>query len=58
MLFAATLKQRGRDLSFVELSSFAHDGTGIRYLLGVLKPMSAIKGELTELNIARFLALS
>lgn len=58
VLFAATLKQRGRDLSFVELSSFAHDGTGLRYLLGTLKPISAIKGDLAALSIARFLELS
>lgn len=34
VLFSATLKHDGKDASFVELSSFAHDGTGWRYLAG------------------------
>lgn len=32
--FRATVFDRGRDVSFVERSSFAHDGTGWRYLFG------------------------
>jgi SEC-C motif-containing protein len=34
VLFVAHLAKRGKDASFAELSSFAHDGTGIRYLAG------------------------
>lgn len=34
VLFSASVKYDGKDASFVELSSFAHDGTGWRYLAG------------------------
>jgi SEC-C motif domain protein len=34
VLFYAHVKARGRDASFIELSSFAHDGDGWRYLFG------------------------
>lgn len=34
VLFYARVRARGRDVSFVELSSFAHDGAGWRYLFG------------------------
>lgn len=37
VLFRATVLDRGRDVSFTELSSFVHDGTGWRYLFGVPK---------------------
>lgn len=33
--FHATVFAKGRDISFTELSSFANDGTGWRYLFGV-----------------------
>jgi SEC-C motif-containing protein len=35
VLFWARVKTRDKDASFVELSSFAHDGEGWRYLFGV-----------------------
>jgi SEC-C motif-containing protein len=35
VLFLASVFQKGRDVSFVELSRFAHDGVGWRYLSGV-----------------------
>ena len=34
VLFQVTMRLDGRDASFVELSSFAHDGTGWRYVGG------------------------
>ncbi|HEY1695184.1 MAG TPA: YchJ family metal-binding protein [Polyangiaceae bacterium] len=34
VLFRAGVFQKGRDVSFVELSRFAHDGVGWRYLSG------------------------
>jgi SEC-C motif-containing protein len=34
VLFAAKVFFRGRDLSFLECSDFAHDGTGWRYVTG------------------------
>ncbi len=34
VLFRVSMKLAGADASFAELSSFAHDGTGLRYLTG------------------------
>jgi SEC-C motif-containing protein len=34
VLFLAAVFEKGSDRSFVELSTFAHDGTGWRYLAG------------------------
>lgn len=34
VLFLAAVFEKGRDRSFVELSTFAHDGAGWRYLAG------------------------
>lgn len=41
VLFHAAIFESGRDLSFVELSRFRHDGTGWRYLGGDLRPLPA-----------------
>lgn len=38
VLFHARIFQAGRDVSFVEASTFLHDGTGWRYLSGELRP--------------------
>jgi SEC-C motif domain protein len=38
VLFVANIFQKGRDLSFAELSEFAHDGDGWRYLRGRIIP--------------------
>ncbi|MCA9575139.1 MAG: YchJ family metal-binding protein [Polyangiales bacterium] len=38
VLFHAQVRARGRDVSFVELSYFLHDGTGWRYLAGETRP--------------------
>ncbi len=35
--FRASVKQRGKDRSFTEKSTFLHDGTGLRYLRGELR---------------------
>ncbi len=40
VLFHVTMRWSGRDASFAELSSFAHDGTGWRYVGGVTRRMS------------------
>jgi SEC-C motif-containing protein len=34
VLFRARVMRRGKDVSFAELSYFAHDGVGLRYLSG------------------------
>ncbi len=57
VLFAVTLAERGKDRSFVELSRFAHDGRGYRYLFGTTKPRSACPRDLGALGIDEFLAL-
>jgi SEC-C motif domain protein len=51
VLFHVKMKQSGRDTSFVELSSFAHDGDGWRYVGGELRSGAAPEG----LTIASFL---
>ncbi len=43
VLFHASISVGGKDASFVELSSFAHDGVGLRYVAGVaLDPAQAL----------------
>jgi SEC-C motif-containing protein len=51
VLFHVKMKRAGKDASFVELSSFAHDGEGWRYVGGELRPGNAAEG----LTIASFL---
>ena len=41
VLFHVKMRLRGKDLSFEELSSFAHDGDGWRYVGGALEPCAA-----------------
>jgi SEC-C motif-containing protein len=41
VLFHVTMRIDGRDASFAELSSFAHDGTGWRYVGGVTRACRA-----------------
>ena len=38
VLFLARVFDRGRDLSFLERSEFAHDGQGFRYFNGTVRP--------------------
>jgi len=42
VLFIARVFQKGHDRSFVELSDFAHDGEGLRYLGGITKRLCDI----------------
>jgi SEC-C motif-containing protein len=44
VLFHARVFDQGRDLSFVELSDFLHDGEGWRYLAGLGAPAAAAAG--------------
>jgi SEC-C motif-containing protein len=58
VLFAAGLSEGGRDCSFVELSDFSHDGSGWRYLSGILVPASELGRSPEGLTIDEFLALA
>lgn len=51
VLFYANVYHHGDDLSFVELSSFANDGTGWRYLFGQPKARNEIPGDPRTLRI-------
>ena len=51
VLFHVRMKQSGKDASFAELSSFASDGTGWRYVGGELRA----RAQPEELTIASFL---
>jgi SEC-C motif domain protein len=54
VLFLARLFEGSNERSFVELSDFAHDGEGWRYLRGTLRAASAIPGDATALTITTF----
>ncbi|RLB56745.1 MAG: hypothetical protein DRJ42_02400 [Deltaproteobacteria bacterium] len=54
VLFLAKVWCHGKDLSFVELSSFVHDGTGWRYLLGAPLLVSRLSGDAGRLRITSF----
>ena len=54
VLFFARLFQGPSERSFVELSDFAHDGGGWRYLRGILRPIAAIQGDPMTVRIATF----
>ena len=41
VLFRANVFEKGKDGSFIELSTFAHDGTGWRYIEGIARPSDA-----------------
>jgi SEC-C motif domain protein len=58
VLFSAGLVDRGHDASFVELSDFAHDGAGWRYLSGILLPLAALGRAPEGLTIEAFLAIA
>ena len=55
VLFHVSMKRSGKDTSFAELSSFAHDGTGWRYVGGELRARPVVVNGLT---IASFAASS
>jgi SEC-C motif-containing protein len=54
VLFLASVFEKGRDRSFVELSQFAHDGTGWRYVSGANREAREL-GDLDRLTIDTFL---
>ena len=54
VLFLARVFEKGRDRSFVELSDFAHDGEGWRYLQGEGAPVGQIQGDPQALTIEAF----
>jgi SEC-C motif-containing protein len=54
VLFLASVFEKGRDRSFVELSSFVHDGTGWRYLDGECR-VAISSGDLAALTVQSFL---
>lgn len=56
VLFLARLFEGSAERSFVELSDFAHDGEGWRYLRGELAPVRAIEGDPATLTIETFAA--
>jgi SEC-C motif-containing protein len=56
VLFLARVFEKGRDLSFVELSDFAHDGEGWRYLRGAGVPAAQFRGDPRALTIEAFLS--
>ena len=58
VLFCAGLYEGGRDQSFVELSDFAHDGVGWRYVSGILVPVSELGRAPDGLTIDAFLAIA
>jgi SEC-C motif-containing protein len=54
VLFFAKVFERGKDRSFVERSDFRHDGTGWRYVSGVLRLPSQLQGPPEALTLASF----
>ncbi|MBK8171325.1 MAG: SEC-C domain-containing protein [Sandaracinaceae bacterium] len=52
VLFYAVVLHGAKDLSFVEISSFANDGSGWRYLFGMPKGRAEIKTDPRKLTIA------
>jgi SEC-C motif domain protein len=61
VLFYARIADRregGEDRSFVELSDFAHDGVGWRYLSGVMVPLEELGRAPEGLGIDAFLAIA
>lgn len=54
VLFFAKVFERGKNQSFVERSEFRHDGTGWRYVSGVLRLPSQLKGPPEALTLATF----
>lgn len=55
VLFYAGIYEKGRELSFIELSRFRHDGAGWRYLAGELRPATGLRDPIPEgISIAAF----
>ena len=58
VLFWARIFDKGRERSFVELSDFAHDGEGWRYLAGETLPVAQLPGDPAGLTMDAFSALT
>ncbi|MEM9070848.1 MAG: YchJ family metal-binding protein [Myxococcota bacterium] len=58
VLFHVVVSRHRRDASFAELSRFAHDGEGWRYLDGTLLPNRALPKPFDDLSIPAFEALA
>jgi SEC-C motif domain protein len=58
VLFAAGITESGRDVSFVELSDFEHDGRGWRYVSGVLVAAAELGCPTEGLTIDAFLDIA
>lgn len=58
VLFFARVFHKSTDRSFAELSDFAHDGEGWRYLRGTLLSAGAIPGDPLSLRIGTFESLA
>lgn len=58
VLFHVVVYEKGKNRSFVELSSFAHDGEGWRYLFGAPQLEKDIKGNVRELRLGDYRAPS
>jgi SEC-C motif-containing protein len=56
VLFVARIFEKGRDVSFAELSTFVHDGSGWRYASGEARNLSEIQGDPLALRIDSFSA--
>jgi SEC-C motif-containing protein len=54
VLFAARVFEKGQNRSFIELSEFAHDGVGWRYLRGQQARPARFGGEQKDLTIGAF----
>jgi len=54
VLFLARVFDKGKECSFVERSDFRHDGQGWRYLGGLPKALSGLKGDPTRLTLDVF----
>jgi SEC-C motif-containing protein len=58
VLFYARIFEKGRNVSFAELSAFAREGGAWRYESGVLVPHAALPADVASLTRERLLALA
>lgn len=58
VLFAAKVFERGREMSFVELSEFRHDGEGWRYVRGDGAPFRGALEALSAQSALREIGVS
>ena len=54
VLFLAKVFENGKNVSFIELSTFAHDGVGWRYLSGTSRPAPKQSADLGAMKIDTF----